>query len=341
MLHLDWEDCSIVLQSEGRLTMGTERSSEQQVSWQALLAMPREEQLAWAQDRKEKGKANEDVLLVVEQRDLPAVRSLHGLLSRMDPGGLGVLVLLDSDAQLYPTVADWVGEWPWRMRRVTRFERALCYENGTKRWAFAATSTRASRLNGLQPGFTTTRLGDVAEPMYRCQVRVPEVDKATCAIQLDNQLVAEVQKKVGLVGAQAQVWPGKVKYVKSVIFHILDQDWVDWLIRQYSQTPHFALMLYAEYTGTELQDCELVAEVYMCKHGAQGQALVGYAGGCADWEIRLCHPGQALQQVQDGHQNGRGGGGVQERSPAGTHGSRGVRQRRAYAGHPDPVRGRG
>ena len=106
MLHLDWEDVSLVLQPEGHLTMGTERSSEQQVSWQALLAMLREEQLAWAQDRKEKGKANEDVLLVVEQRDLPAVRSLQGLLSRMDPGGLGVLVLLDSDAQLYPTVAD-------------------------------------------------------------------------------------------------------------------------------------------------------------------------------------------------------------------------------------------
>ena len=55
MLHLDWEDVSLVLQPEGHLTMGTERSSEHQVSWQALLAMPREEQLAWAQDRKEKG----------------------------------------------------------------------------------------------------------------------------------------------------------------------------------------------------------------------------------------------------------------------------------------------
>ena len=27
--------------------------------------------------------------------------------------------------------------------------------------------------------------------MYRCQVKVPDVNKATCAIQLDNQLVAE------------------------------------------------------------------------------------------------------------------------------------------------------
>ena len=89
MLHLDCEDVSLVLQPEGHLTMGTERSSEQQVSWQALLAMPREEQLAWAQDRKEKGKVDEDVLLVVEQRDLAAVRSLQGLLSRLDPGGAG------------------------------------------------------------------------------------------------------------------------------------------------------------------------------------------------------------------------------------------------------------
>ena len=143
-----------------------------------------------------------------------------------------------------------MAEWPGKMRRVTQFERPLCWENGTKRWAFAATSTRASRANGLQPSFTTTRLGDVAEPMYRCQVKVPEVDKSTCAIQLDNQLVAEVQKKLGFVGARAQVWPGKVKYVTSVIFEVLSQDWVDWLVRQYSQTPHFALMSYAEYTGT-------------------------------------------------------------------------------------------
>ena len=32
MLHLDRKDCTMVLQSEGHLTMGTERSSEQQVS---------------------------------------------------------------------------------------------------------------------------------------------------------------------------------------------------------------------------------------------------------------------------------------------------------------------
>ena len=112
MLHLDWEDCSMVLQSEGHLSMGTERSSEQQVSWQALLAMPREEQQAWAQGRKADGKTNEDVLLVVEQKDLQAVGSLQRVLHQMEPGGLGVLVLLDSDAQLFPTVSDLVAEWP-------------------------------------------------------------------------------------------------------------------------------------------------------------------------------------------------------------------------------------
>ena len=86
----------MVLQSEGHLTMGTKRSSEQQVSWQALLAMPREEQQAWVQGRKKSGKTGEDVLLVVEQKDLQAVRSLQGVLQQMEPEGLGVLVLLDS-----------------------------------------------------------------------------------------------------------------------------------------------------------------------------------------------------------------------------------------------------
>ena len=38
----------------------------------------------------------------------------------MEPERLGVLVLLDSDAQLFPTVSDMVAEWPWKMKRVTR-----------------------------------------------------------------------------------------------------------------------------------------------------------------------------------------------------------------------------
>ena len=61
--------------------------------------------------------------------------------------------------------------------------------------------------------------------------------------------MAEVQRKSGLDGAQAQLWPGKVKYVTSVIFKELSEEWVEWLVRQYGQSPHFALMTYAEYTG--------------------------------------------------------------------------------------------
>ena len=112
MLHLDWEDVSLVLQPEGHLTMGTERSSEQHVSWQALLAMPREEQQAWVQERKASGKKDEDVLLVVEQKDLQAVASVQRVMHQLEPEGLGVLVVADSDAQLFPTVSDMVAEWP-------------------------------------------------------------------------------------------------------------------------------------------------------------------------------------------------------------------------------------
>ena len=92
---------------------------------------------------------------------------------------------------------------------------------------------------------------------------MPEVSKETYAIQPDNQLVAEVQRRLGLEGAQAQLWLGKVKHVTSVIFKELSEEWVEWRVRQYSYTPDFALMAYAEYTGEDLQDCDLVAEEYM------------------------------------------------------------------------------
>ena len=84
--------------------------------------------------------------------------------------------------------------------------------------------------------------------------------------------MAEVQRKSGLDGAQAQLWPGKVKYFTSVIFKVLSEEWVEWLVRQYSQTPHFVLLTYAEYTGGDLQDCDLVAEVYMRKQVKERKA---------------------------------------------------------------------
>ena len=207
MLHLDWEDCDIVLQNEQHLTMGTE-SSEQQISWQALLTMDWEERQTWIQERSKGRKKGEDVLLVVELKDLHAVRSLQGVLRQMKPEGLGILVPLDSEAQLFPTVSDMVAVWPWKIRRVTRFERPLQWEDGTNRWAVATCSTRASRENVLQPNYPTTRLGEVAEPMYRFKV--------------------EVQRRLGLEGAQAQLWPGKVKYVTSVIFKEVSEESVDW-----------------------------------------------------------------------------------------------------------------
>ena len=108
------------------------------------------------------------------------------------------------------------------MKRVSRFERQLQYTDGTKRWAIAACSTKASRENGLQPTLLTTRLGEVTEPMYRLKVEVPMVLKEMCAIQLDNTVVGDVQKKLGLTGADAQLWPGKVLHVTSIIFMEFD-----------------------------------------------------------------------------------------------------------------------
>ena len=115
-------------------------------------------------------------------------------------------------------------------------------------------SSKASRENGLQPNFLTTGPGEVTEPVCRFKVEVPTVPKDVCAIQLDNTLVGGVQKKLGLTGAKVQPWPGKVKYVTSIIFKELSDEWVEWLTKQYGQTPHYALMLYSDFTGEELKD---------------------------------------------------------------------------------------
>ena len=85
--------------------------------------------------------------------------------------------------------------------------------------------------------------------MYRFKVEVPTVLKEVCAIQLDNMLLGDVQKKLGLTGAKAQLWPGKVKYVTSIIFKELSDEWVEWLAKQYGQTPHVALMSYSDFMG--------------------------------------------------------------------------------------------
>ena len=56
-----------------------------------------------------------------------------------------------------------------------------------------------------------------------------------------------------------------MRYVTSISFMELSDEWVEWLTKQYGQTPHFALMSYSEYSGEELRECELVAEVYCRK----------------------------------------------------------------------------
>ena len=93
-----------------------------------------------------------DVIMVVEEKVLSAVPAMQRVLYLLQPEGLGIFVLLESEAALFPRVSAMVGMWPWRMKRVSKFERQLQYTDGTKRWAIAACSTKASRRNGLPLG---------------------------------------------------------------------------------------------------------------------------------------------------------------------------------------------
>ena len=156
MLHLDWDETNIVLQNEEHFTMKADSSTDAQVAWQALLAMNKEELKEWMKKQDPGG----DVLMVVEEKDLPAIGAIQRVLHLLQPEGLGILVLMDSEPSLFPKISDMVGGWPWRRRRVTRFERPLQYVDGTKKWAVVTCSSKASRENGLQPNLLTTRLGE-------------------------------------------------------------------------------------------------------------------------------------------------------------------------------------
>ena len=81
---------------------------------------------------------------------------------------------------------------------------------------------------------------------------------------------------------------------------------MDWLVRQYGQTPHFAFMTYAEYMGEELQDCELVAEVYMRKHVKERRAkhlwatLESVLTGKFEYVIQVKHYNKCRMGIRTG-----------------------------------------
>ena len=140
MLNLNWDETNVVLQNEEHLTMAADDSNagDAQVLWQALLAMTKEELQEWMKKQDTGG----DVVMVVEEKDLTAVRAIQRIVHLLQPEGLGVLVLMDSEVSLFPKISDIVGGRPWRMKRVTRFERPLQYTDGTKRWAIATCSAK-------------------------------------------------------------------------------------------------------------------------------------------------------------------------------------------------------
>ena len=140
MLHMDWDETTLVLQNEKYLTMAQDDryAGDAQVSWQALLAMNTEGLREWMKKQDPGG----DVIMVVEQKELALVWAMQRDIHLLQPEGLGVLVLLESEASLFPKVSDIIGGWPWRMKRVSRFERQLQYTDGTKRWAIAIIRAR-------------------------------------------------------------------------------------------------------------------------------------------------------------------------------------------------------
>ena len=109
MLHMDWDKTTLVVQNEKYLTMAEDDSydGDAQVSWQALVAINTEELQEWLKKQDKGG----DIIMVVQEKDL-AVRAMQRVLYPLQPEGLGVLLLMGSEAALFPKVSDIVGVWP-------------------------------------------------------------------------------------------------------------------------------------------------------------------------------------------------------------------------------------
>ena len=132
-------------------------------------------------------------------------------------------------------------------------------------WAVCMTSTSLQRANGLQPEYGTLRLGDPQTPLVKMEVKLPAPPPDMMAIQVTEAELGGLLGHLGRRGPRCHAMPGRVRGATKIIFHRLDDAAIDTIIGKWSQTPHFALMSLGEYTGKDLEQCELVVETYYRK----------------------------------------------------------------------------
>ena len=160
MLHLWWEDTAVILQRKRVLTGREGREFD----WNKLGDMKEEEvETLIGEDIRRK-----DIVIVIDEEDLKIIGKVMKVIRVLDPERIGVLMAQTAQRDLFPAGPEMAEKIPWPTRMIARFTRQLQSEAPAEaKWYLAATSTRDSRANKLQPEYRTIRLQKAGEePSY-------------------------------------------------------------------------------------------------------------------------------------------------------------------------------
>ena len=109
------------------------------------------------------------------------------------------------------------------------------------------------------------RLQTVGTELKKVELKIPAAPKDMYAVQVCTTQLAAAMDYFGKKGDQCHTIPGRAKAVSKILFVELNPEWVVNVIEAWKQSPHFAIMTMAEYTGKAIQGNHLVVECFTRK----------------------------------------------------------------------------
>ena len=293
MLLLQWDTVSYVLQEQETFKVATDR----QKAWSGIVGLGQSEMDAALKDLK----PGMDLLVVLEEGDLPKLEKLAGVLDRKEVGTVGLLVFRDQDRPLFPAALELTERLPWKAGELFQLSRQIHHQGtdsapmqGRPRWAVAITATKEERSNRLQPKYGHLVLSAVDRPLEKLEVPIVAPASDLHAIQVDGRHLGELNEYLGKSGAACRATLGKPRGASRVVFARLDEEWAAALHAKWVDTPHFALMTIGEYEGPALAGCPLVVEVF-CRSALKGR-MAGHLWAQVDKALSGLHI-EHVQQI--------------------------------------------
>lgn len=203
-----------------------------------------------------------NVLIAIGEGQLDGLRQLTRRLYPLQLNRLDLLILSETDRQMFPAVYHMGDTIPWRTTEISKFSRPIHRVNAVPIYAFVALSTSDSRSNGIQPKHSTIRLPPADQPLTRTQVELPQPPHDLYAIQIATDRLGDLHKYLKLTGSQCVAKQGKLKRDTRVIFRPVEQSQHGTLVAHWATTPHFALMSIPEWTGEAVDSSKCVIEIF-------------------------------------------------------------------------------